>query len=231
MVLLLQECCSSAFADHRANAGIPIGISKKLGDDAMRSRLFMPLEDQPGYEFALVEALKENAKAGDTVVVVGGGLGVTAVTAALAVTGTGSVKCFEGDLHGVKAVNRAAVANGVADHLSVVHAVVSEALGVYGNDVSTTIVRPAELPNCDVLELDCEGAEIGILRDMVIDPRVIAVETHGFMGAPTADVRGLLEARGYSVVDLGWAEPRVMSECVKNDIRVLVGIKPSVPSK
>jgi hypothetical protein len=38
-------------------------------------------------------------------------------------------------------------------------------------------VTPAELPECDVLELNCEGSEIGILRNMTIRPRAIAVET------------------------------------------------------
>jgi Methyltransferase FkbM domain len=86
-------------------------------------------------------------------------------------------------------------------------------------------VRPDELPPCDVLELDCEGSEVGILRDMLIEPRIVAVETHGFLGAPTGDVRNVLENRGYQVSDLGFAEPRLETECAKRDIRVLVGKK------
>jgi hypothetical protein len=93
-----------------------------------------------------------------------------------------------------------------------------------------TTVHPSELPSCDILELDCEGAEIGILRDMTIQPRVIAVETHGFLGAPTSAARELLEARGYHVQDLGWAEPRVLNACVENDIRVLVGTVANQPT-
>jgi hypothetical protein len=155
---------------------------------------------------------------------------VTAVTAALATTDKGSVTCFEGDLAGVRAVRRAASLNGVEAHLTVVHAVVSEAIGVYGSEVSRTIVRPDELPACDVLELDCEGAETNILREMTIDPRVIVVETHGFLGSATADVRRLLESRGYSVDDLGWSEPSRLDDCIDWDIRVLVASKDSVAS-
>jgi hypothetical protein len=203
-------------------AGIPIG-HRKVGDQLL-SKLYNSSEvsDAPGYEQALVTALKANVKRGDQVVVVGGGLGITCVVAALAAE-TGHVKCFEGDLHGVNAVHRAARLNGVGERVTARHAVVGEAIGVYGDAVATTTVRPSELPYCDFLELDCEGSEIGILREMTLRPRVIAVETHGFLGAPTAAVREVLESLGYAVKDLGWAEPRFLSACVDNDIKVLVG--------
>jgi hypothetical protein len=181
------------------------------------------VSDAPDYEQALVAALKVHVTSGDEVVVVGGGLGVTCVVAALAATEAGRVKCFEGDLNGVDAVRRVARLNGVSERVTACHAVVGEAIGVYGDAVANATVHPTELPSCDFLELDCEGSEIGILRDMIIRPRVIAVETHGFLGAPTAAVRELLESRGYLVQDLGWAEPRFLNACVNNDIRVLVG--------
>jgi hypothetical protein len=204
-------------------AGIPIG-HRKIGDRLLPKLYNSPdVDDAPGYEQALVVALKANVRDGDEVVVVGGGLGVTCVVAALAAAETGHVKCFEGDLHGVDAVRRVARLNGLSGRITAHHAVVGEAIGVYGNAVATATVHPSELPSCDILELDCEGSEIGILRDMIIKPRAIAVETHGFLGAPTAAVRDLLEKRGYRVQDLGWAEPRVLSACIKNDIKVLVG--------
>jgi hypothetical protein len=203
-------------------AGIPIGY-RKVGDRLLPKLYNASYEDDaPGYEQALITALKANVTSGDEVVVVGGGLGVTCVVAAL-VTETGQVKCFEGDLHGVDAVCRVARLNGVAERVTARHAVVGEAIGVYGDAVAATTLHPSELPNCDFLELDCEGSEIGILRDMTILPRAIAVETHGFLGSPTAAVREALESRGYSVKDLGWAEPRFLSVCVEKDIRVLLG--------
>jgi hypothetical protein len=183
--------------------------------------------DTPGYEEALIAAIKTQVRRGDSVVVVGGGLGVTCVVAASAAGGEGHVECFEGDLNGVQAVERVARLNGVAERVTVHHAVVGEAIGVYGQDVASKVVRPSELPPCDFLELDCEGAEVGILRDMTIRPRAIVVETHGFLGAPTETVRSVLQSRGYSVQDLGWAEPRLMNACTQNDIRVLLGSLPA----
>ena len=83
-----------------------------------------------------------------------------------------------------------------------------------------------QLPPCDVLELDCEGAEVDILQKMIIQPRGILVETHGLFGAPTVLVASLLQKRGYIVSDEGQAEPD--PNCTKNDIRVLLGINNSI---
>ena len=160
-----------------------------------------------------------------TVTVVGGGEGVTAVVAARAVGETGSVVCFEGSGWGVRKVRGTAARNKMSRRLTVKHAVVGEAIDVYGDtgQLSTRVVAPAELPESDVLELDCEGAEIIILRNMTIRPRVIAVETHGFRGAPTVVVKELLAGLGYTVQDLGIAEPRLPEICETNDIRILLG--------
>jgi hypothetical protein len=87
------------------------------------------------------------------------------------------------------------------------------------------VMPPCQLPACDVLELDCEGAEVEILRGMIIQPRVILVETHGLFGAPTDLVASLLETRGYVVSDRGLAEQSHAEYCAKHDIRVLHGVK------
>jgi methyltransferase FkbM-like protein len=202
-------------------AGVAVG-PQKAGDQLL-ARLSSGLRDTPGYEEALVAAIKNQVRSGDKIVVVGGGLGVTSVIAAWTAGDNGYVECFEGGRKSVDTVRQVARLNGVAQRIKVHHAVVGKAIGVYGNDVAGTTIQPTELPLCNFLELDCEGAEIGILRDMTIRPRAIAVETHGFAGSSTGMVRGLLQARGYEVQDLGWAEPRLLEICTQNDIRVLVG--------
>jgi hypothetical protein len=204
-------------------AGIPIG-RRKIGDRLL-AKFYDPPDviDVPDYELALVSALKTHVKKGDRIVVVGVGSGVTCVIAALAAAETGHVDCYEGDFGGVEALHRVARINGVLARTKAHHAIVGEAIGLYGNTKATNVVHPSDLPPCDILELDCEGAEVCILRDMTITPRIVAVETHGFLGAPTQKVRDLLSSRGYQVEDLGWAEPRHLNDCIKNDIRVLVG--------
>ena len=155
----------------------------------------------------------------------GGGEGVTAVVAAKAVGETGSVVCFEGNSSNVRNVKATAARNKMSNRLTVEHAVVGKAIAVYGapEQHSTLVVSPAELPECDILELDCEGAELLILRDMAIRPRVIAVETHGVHGAPTPVVKELLEKLDYTVEERGLAEPWLREQCESGDIQVLVG--------
>jgi hypothetical protein len=205
-------------ADPILYAGIPVG-HRKVGD----ARFSRDFNDAPGYEQALVTALKANVGPGDRVVIVGGGLGVTSVIAATAAGASGHVDCYEGDRRGMTRIRQVARLNVVSDRITAHHAIVGKAIAVSGNAAAARSILPCDMPDCDVLELDCEGSEIGILSDMVIRPGVILVETHGFLGAPTDWVRAILEARGYHVDDLGWAEPRFLNACVQNDIRVLIG--------
>jgi hypothetical protein len=186
-------------------------------------------EHEEGYEGTLVDALATEVREGDRVVIVGGGLGVTVVHAAWRAGPTGSVRCYEGSAAYARKVRRAARWNGVADRVTVVHAVVARAIAVYGTAQSSRVIPPTELPACDVLELDCEGAEIDILREMTIRPRAVLVETHGLYGAPTDLVRAALEALGYCVRAAGVAEERVRAFCEEHDIRILVGTRPHGP--
>ena len=77
--------------------------------------------------------------------------------------------------------------------------------------------------------LDSEGAERDILPTVLAaaPPRVALVETHGFCGAPTALVRGLLEAARYRVVADDWAETDLLDPCRELDVRVLVALAPA----
>jgi hypothetical protein len=207
-------------------SGIPISRERKFGDSKLPDFLVpYPLEDIVDYEQTLVSALHSQVRIGDRVTIVGGGEGVTAVVAAKAVGQTGSVVCFEGNSWNARKVKATAARNKMSNRLTVKHAIVGDAIAVYGvpHQLSTLVVSPAELPECDVLQLDCEGAELMILRNMAIRPRVIAVETHGVYGAPTRMVKELLEKLEYAVEECGLAEPRVSEECEANDIRILVG--------
>lgn len=60
-------------------------------------------------------------------------------------------------------------------------------------------VEGHQLPNCDVLELDCEGVELKILQDMTVRPRVLIVEVHEVFGVSFREVRQLVENMGYEI--------------------------------
>jgi hypothetical protein len=205
-------------------AGVPVSVDRLLGDRLL-DRLFGPFhtEDIPLYEFTLAAGLRRHVRPDDRVVIVGGGFGVTVVIAALMSAPNGTVTCFEGGAEQAERTREAARRNAVADRVTVRHAVVGPADRVYGTAGEAARLAPEDLPACDVLELDCEGAETAILSNLKIRPPTILVETHGLYGAPASLSRTLLAELGYGVTDLGIAEPRSPSFCEDNDIRVLCG--------
>lgn len=186
---------------------------------------FRNKRDIEGYEEVLATMLRRTVRPGDTVVVVGGGWGVTACVAAKAVGASGKVICYEGNLRNAERTRRAAELNEVGDRLEVVQAIVARDVGIYEGQKAVRVVDPEALPSCRVLQLDCEGAEIEIFDRMQIQPEIVLVETHGFLGTPSDKVTASLEQKGYEVRNMGVAEPRVADFCIENDIFCLLGLR------
>lgn len=203
-------------------AGVDTFRDRKYGDRFFAGKYCHDfLVDVPDYEAALVKGLNMFVKPGMTIVVVGTGLGVTAVVAAKLTGPGGKVICYEGSQINVGFAREAFRRNGVADYVTVHHAIVGPAIGVYHNDNSAPSVALEDLPYCDVLELDCEGSEKQIISNLPYRPGHILVETHGVHGAPTVEIDGLLRQQGYVTTDLGLAEPHAAESCMRGDIRVL----------
>jgi hypothetical protein len=177
----------------------------------------------PGYEDALSEGLRQHVQHGDKVIVVGGGWGVTSTIAARQVGSKGYVWVFEGSEKMTSHTRAALKINDVDRNAEVHHAIVGEGISVKQDDFqgTPTQVTPKELPECDVLELDCEGAETLILENMEICPRAILVESHGMYGAATDDVKDILRKKGYKIKHTQVADSSLESFCVENDIRVV----------
>ena len=178
-------------------------------------------EDIPGYEDALLQGITQYVENGDKVVVVGGGWGVSTVSAAEQAGESGQIITYEGGEETVEQVEDTVWLNRVNDRVSVRHAIVGRNVSLRGDGTRAAAVPPMELPDCDVLVLDCEGAEIGILDEMNIRPRNIIVETHGVYGATKADVHNKLARAGYETVESMVAEEQLREACEKNGIFVL----------
>lgn len=181
-------------------------------------------EGRPNYESGLISGIEEHVQPGSDVVIIGGGWGVTAVKAAEKVGEGGSVTVYEGSAKEVDQVRRTVETNGYSDIVEVNHAIVGTALNLRGDSGEAAIVSPEELPKCDVLELDCEGSEIEILKELTIRPDVILVETHGLYDASTDEVRSILSNRSYSVVSNEIADKDSREKCLRDDIRVLTAL-------
>jgi hypothetical protein len=138
---------------------------------------------------------------GDQVSIIGGGYGITTVHAARQVGGGGVVTVFEGGQIASE-VRQVAQWNEVDDVVTVEEAIVGDPTTLYqGMADDAEVIDPADLPACDVLEMDCEGSELGILEGMQIRPRVLIVELHPTRyDAPNATPVELIEEMGYEMV-------------------------------
>lgn len=184
---------------HISHSDVLIARRRRLFD------VFLPEEfhrsaDDPDREGGVVSAHGSSTRTDDDVVIVGGGSGVTAVRAARIVGPGGSVRVFEGADENVRRIRRAFELNGVADRCTVERAVVGPSRDVWGDAASVPRVAPTDLPACDVLELDCEGAELEILRNVEFVPRVAIVELHPWLfDGDAGAVEELLSGMGHSV--------------------------------
>lgn len=192
---------------------------------------------RPGYEKALVQGIEDHVTKGDDVVIVGGGEGVSTVTAARHVGENGSVTTYEGGTTFTKRLNETIARNGVADRVTVQHAVVGLDANLWGESNGARYLSPTELPDCDVLILDCEGSEVDILSDLSNRPRIMIVETHAIHQAPEQTVRSKLRQLRYKVISRDIAERENVNQidghgdpitinheqaCEKNGVFVLV---------
>lgn len=177
--------------------------------------------DIPGYESALVEGIQQYVGPSDKVVIVGGGWGVSTVVAAKNSGADGQIITYEGGNGTVEKVKETIQLNNIDCRTSIRHAIVGRAVSLRGAETGAKRVSPDELPSCDVLVLDCEGAEIDILEEMEIRPNAIIVETHGMHGATEADVRDILRSSGYEIIESMVAEDRLQNFCEENEIYVL----------
>lgn len=161
-------------------------------------KLFDMTDINPHYEGPSVRGIRNHVRSDDTVVVIGGGLGVSTVVAC---RHGESVTVYEGSAERLEFLHETLKLNQVEDSVTVKHSVVGPEKSLGGERGNPDQVDPADLPECDVLEMDCEGAEIGILQKMTIRPRVIIVECHGKYDTPESAVRAELVQRGYEVVN------------------------------
>lgn len=156
----------------------------------------------PDHEGTVISAFRPRVRRGDDVVVVGGGWGTTAIVAARMTHFEGDVVVYEPSSEMVEPLRRAVAVNRVDDVVTVEHAAVGEVCDssqrIFGAADGDRL-EPAELPACDVLDLDCEGAELAVLEGLDVRPRLLTVEAHPHLGCSREAVEDQLEELGYAV--------------------------------
>jgi len=176
-------------------------LPRKIGmknEVAVRDNgLFDLVDVSPNAEQPCVSAIQHHVESGDSVCIIGGGAGITPVHAARQ---GGEVTVYEAARQSVELVRETAELNTVADQISVCHAVVGDAIEIRGDTIGIE-VHPDEIPECDYLEIDCEGAEVSILQGLSIKPRTITVEYHPFLGVSRDQIIDLLHEKGYAIIN------------------------------
>lgn len=92
--------------------------------------------------------------------------------------------------------------NSVRDRCTVYQVIVGQERNVYGGETAAAdVVHPSELQECDVLELDCEGSEIDILKQLEIQPRAIILELHPWEYSESIrEPIKILQEEGYEIL-------------------------------
>lgn len=175
----------------------------KLGDGTVTDRQV----NVPDYEDALVHFVQEAVEEGDTVTVVGGGQGVSTVYAARE-SKHGKITVYEAAEFQAERIRKVVDCreNRVKDpaRVEVNHVVVGEIHDAWGKVNNARSVSPEDLEPVDTLILDCEGAELAILRNLSFKPKKLVVETHGCFDSPTEQVKSVLSNLGYCVISARW---------------------------
>lgn len=158
------------------------------------------INSKPKYENSEVEAIKEYCKTGDEVVIIGAGSGVTAVTAADVIGMKGQVTAYEPAFKMYCQARQTININNISEAITIHHAAVGKVESTWGRPGRPDKIDASEIPDCDYLEIDCEGAERSILKYLDFSPRVISVETHKQYGVSIGSIINLLEVKGYTIV-------------------------------
>lgn len=196
---------------------LPRKITVLNGVATRRARLFDATDIHDDYEAACINSIRKNVQAGDDVVVVGGGYGVSAIAAVRAAADV-DVTVFEAAAERVESTEEACALNNGGEAVTVEHAIVAEAVDAWGATDGAEIIAPEELPDADVMEIDAEGAELSILKGLGQRPRVLVVESHGHLDSPTDAVRARMQMMGYEIESI---EP----ELAEKDVMVLTAVR------
>lgn len=164
--------------------------------------------DSPDYEERYISSIRQYISEGEKVVVVGGGEGISTVVTAKQVQSSGKVDVFEGGSREVKKTKETVDINGVSGIVTVHHAIVSNAYSLRSSAGDAKVVSPSELPECDTLAIDADGAEIPILEGVSIRPNKLIVEHHAVSDDDELVVeyqpdkmRSLIQNLGYEIVE------------------------------
>ena len=154
----------------------------------------------PKHEDELISAIRNYIKNGEKVLVIGGGSGASTVVVAHQVGNTGSVIAYEGNRNSFARSKETINLNKVDDRVEIHHAIIEKPVYLLGEIGDPPTIPAKDFPDCDALVMDCEGAELPILQNIEIRPRLIIVEAHPLLNSPKEEIIKLLDELGYEII-------------------------------
>ena len=154
----------------------------------------------PEHEDELISAIRNNIKNGEKVILIGGGSGASTVVAAHQVGNSGSVIAYEANKNSFARSKETINLNKVEDRVKIHHAIIEKPVYLLGEIGEPPTIPAKDFSECDVLVMDCEGAELPILENIKIRPRLIIVEAHPLLNSPKEEIIKLLEKLGYDII-------------------------------
>lgn len=157
---------------HIYNLAIRKHLKKKIasynGVAVRRPRLLDKTDVYPRYEEILISHIRQYLQNDSKAVVVGGGLGVSSVVAVC--SGADEVDTYEASSDRIETIQETLDLNKVSETVSLHHAIVESEIKIEGDIGSARQIDTVDLPSCDILILDCEGAERDILEKLTESP-------------------------------------------------------------
>lgn len=195
------------YKDNRNNLPSNLSNKQKLNGvlvESEEAKLLDNIIGFPYHEDTEIDYIKKYVNAGDKVVDIGGGVGVSSVWAARKAGKSGKITVYEPSSTCIERMRRTFELNKVEAEIQINHALVSEEAGKirFEEGENAEKILPQDIPDCDVLNMDCEGAELAILKEMNITPKMILVETHSMYGSSGTDVIEVLKGLDYEVLEV-----------------------------
>jgi len=227
--LVYKKILKDHIADEKVRySGYEIGETRKTLDKYIPG--VKHKSDRETYESGILKCINRRVNEGDIVVIVGGGYGVTATASAKKIGRDGKVYIYEGSTEFVEKTQNTLEVNNVLKRAVIRHAIVGKEVELRGERGNPNQVSPESLSECDILELDCEGSEVEILKNMNMNPKTIIVETHGHKKSNLKKVSNVLKEKGYKIEQKEYADDSKKEFCEENEIFVLEAVSTSAKS-
>jgi len=185
--------------NHLIRPHLPRKIGVFNGIPLRKPKLFDINDYFPDWEEGILRGIEEATSPGAKVIIIGGGWGGSTVKAAGLVGSKGSVIVYEGGMEQARLLKYNLIINEVVGNVEVINSVVGSPVNVYGEKTGD-IISPNELPQCDLLVLDCEGSELEIVSNIRNKPNDMVIEVHPKNGVSLVDMEELLESIGYEII-------------------------------